>query len=110
MPLVTEPGQHAPTLAPAELAELAPEVVLIKPCGFPIERTLAERDTLERLFEGFHWPALESGRVWIADGNAYFNRPGPRIVDSLEILAACVQPEAFGDLAERHAGAFVRFA
>jgi iron complex transport system substrate-binding protein len=40
--------------------------------------------------------------VYAADGNAYFNRPGPRIVESLEILAACVHPEAFADFAEKH--------
>ena len=109
-PLVTEPGQHAPTLSRDELALLAPEVVLIKPCGFPIERTLEERDTLVALFDGLVWPALEHGRVWIADGNAYFNRPGPRIVESLEILAACVHPRTFADEAARHAGSFVHFA
>jgi iron complex transport system substrate-binding protein len=38
---------------------------------------------------------VRRGAVWVADGNAYFNRPGPRIVDSLEILAACVHPAAF---------------
>ena len=108
-PLVTEPGQHAPTLTRGELAQLAPEVVLIKPCGFPIERTLEERATLTSLLRGLHWPAVENGRVFVADGNAYFNRPGPRIVESLEILAACVHPEVFADLAERNADAFGRF-
>jgi iron complex transport system substrate-binding protein len=48
-------------------------------------------------------------RVFVADGNAYFNRPGPRIVDSLEILAACVHPNAFADLAQRHGSGFRRF-
>lgn len=55
------------------------------------------------------WPAVRRGEVWIADGDAFFNRPGPRIVDSLEILAACVHPEVFGNLAQRHAGACRRF-
>lgn len=94
-PLVTEPGQHAPTLDRAALAALAPEVVLIKPCGFKLDRTLAEAPLLQELLGSLDWPACRSGRVWVADGNAYFNRPGPRIVDSLELLAACVHPGAF---------------
>jgi iron complex transport system substrate-binding protein len=113
-PLVTRAGDHAPTLSPTELASLdpAPDVVLIKPCGFKLERTLAERDTLHELLgtPGIAaWPATRRGALWVADGNAYFNRPGPRIVESLEILAACVHPEAFGDFARLHAASFVRF-
>ena len=49
-----------------------------------------------------------AGNVFVADGNAYFNRPGPRIVESLEILAACVHPSAFPELIARHAGSFKR--
>ena len=111
-PLVTEPGQHAPTLTSQQLRALdpAPDVVVVKPCGFPLERLVQEAATLEALLGPLPWPAVREGRVWIADGNAYFNRPGPRIVDSLEILAACVHPEAFADLAAHHAGAFRRFA
>ena len=104
-PLVTEPGQHAPTLDPKALSALAPEVVLIKPCGFDLERTFVEAQLLHDLLASFDWPACRSGRVWVADGNAYFNRPGPRIVDSLELLAACIHPETFPDHAARYAAA-----
>jgi len=108
--LVTRPGEHAPTLTREELAALdpAPEAVLVKPCGFELERSFAERELLAGLFEGLDWPAVASASIWVADGNAYFNRPGPRLVDSLEILAACLHPDEFADLAEKHAGAFVR--
>jgi iron complex transport system substrate-binding protein len=109
--LVTRPGDHAPTLTRADLERLdpPPDVVLVKPCGFTLERTLRESDTLSALLAGLRWPAVQRGEVWIADGNAFFNRPGPRIVDSLEILAACVWPEVFGDLARRHAGSCRKF-
>jgi iron complex transport system substrate-binding protein len=97
-PLVTRPGDHAPTFDLDALSALDPEVVLVKPCGFPLGRTLEELDVLrESLPRG--WRA----RVYVADGNAYFNRPGPRIVESLEIMAACVHPEAFAELARKHA-------
>lgn len=106
--LVTQAGQHAPTLDLAQLAALdpAPDVVLIKPCGFPLERTRAESAVIDRLLDQLDWPAIDAGRVWVADGNAFFNRPGPRLVDSAEILAACVHPELAGEYAERHRGQF----
>jgi iron complex transport system substrate-binding protein len=111
LPLVTKPGDHAPTLTPDDLAQLdpPPDVVVIKPCGFTIARTVKEADYLSGLLAEMPWPAVRERRVWLADGNAFFNRPGPRIVDSLEILAACVHPNAFADLAQRHAGGFRRF-
>jgi len=99
--LVTRPGQHAPTLDRDALAALDPEVVLVKPCGFPLQRTIEELDVLRKAF-----PPAWRARVHLADGNAFFNRPGPRIVESLEILAACVHPELFEDFAAKHASSF----
>jgi iron complex transport system substrate-binding protein len=82
------------------LRGLAPDVVVIKPCGFTLERTLSERDVLERVCA-----ALPAGaRVYATDGNAFFNRPGPRLVESLEIMAACVHPDVFPELVDRYAG------
>jgi iron complex transport system substrate-binding protein len=109
--LVTSTGDHAPTLTQEQLAALdpAPEVVLVKPCGFELERTFAEREVLEHLFADLDWPAIRDHRVWIADGNAFFNRPGPRLLESIEILAACVHPDEFMDLAEKHACSFTRY-
>lgn len=101
--LVTKPGDHAPTLSRDDLERLAPEVVVIKPCGFDLDRI---RPEVRSFLEGREWPALKNGRVWIADGNAYFNRPGPRIADSAEILAACIHPDEFADFARSHASAF----
>lgn len=101
--LVTEPGQHAPTLTHDELAKLDPDVVLVKPCGFDLARTDEEVTLLRETLPWESWRAVREGRVFVADGNAYFNRPGPRLVESAEILAACVHPEHFGDLAKRHA-------
>ncbi|MHC5210537.1 MAG: ABC transporter substrate-binding protein [Planctomycetota bacterium] len=111
VPLVTEPGQHAPTLTPGQLAALdpAPDVVLIKPCGYTVPRIVEEADVLSLLLTEMPWPAVRDRRVWIADGSAFFNRPGPRLVESLEILAACLHPNAFPDFARQHAGSFRRF-
>jgi iron complex transport system substrate-binding protein len=95
-------GQPAPTISAATLRELRPEVVVVKPCGFSLPRALEERDLVERAVEGL------GARVYVADGNAFFNRPGPRLVESLEIMAACVHPALFADFADKHRDAFTR--
>lgn len=99
-------GAPAPTISPTELAALQPDVVLIKPCGFSMARTLTERSVLQRNILDHVGPA----RVYLSDGNAFFNRPGPRLLDSLEILAACIHPGAFADLAHQHAAHILQLA
>ena len=86
-------GEPAPTIEPADLRALRPDVVLVKPCGFTLERTLRERELIGRAIAANLEPGVP---IYLADGSAYFNRPGPRLVESLEILAACVHPEIFG--------------
>jgi iron complex transport system substrate-binding protein len=95
IPLGVTAGQRAPTLDRAGLERLEPEVVVVKPCGYPVERTLAELELLPRVLPWDTWPAVQAGRVYVADGNAYFNRSGPRIIDSTELLAACLHPLRF---------------
>lgn len=104
-PVGARAGAPAPTVTPAELAALAPDVVVVKPCGFSLPRALAERAVIEH-----HVIAACPGRprVYVTDGNAFFNRPGPRLVESLEIMAACVHPERFDDLRRAHADAITR--
>lgn len=75
--------------------DFAPEVIVLTCCGFNLERCEQEREVLAR-FEGLHaLPAARTGRIFATDGSAYFSRPGPRIVDSLEILAHLIHPETF---------------
>lgn len=100
-------GAAAPTVSSQQLAALAPDVVVIKPCGFSLDRALAERDVIARNVLASVGPHV---RVYATDGNAFFNRPGPRLVESLEIMAACVHPEAFADLAARHASVIAPLA
>jgi iron complex transport system substrate-binding protein len=98
-------GELAPTVTDDELRALSPDIVLIKPCGFELERTLSERDVLARIAG-----AAGAAHVLVADGSAYFNRPGPRLVESLEILAASVQPQLFPDFVAKHTRSVVAFA
>jgi iron complex transport system substrate-binding protein len=107
-PMVTSPGEHAPTLSKEELAKLSPDVVLVKPCGFSLERTQLELDALRDSLPWDSWSAVRERRVYLADGNAFFNRPGPRLVESLEILTACAHPEHFQDMQEKHAASIIR--
>jgi iron complex transport system substrate-binding protein len=100
-------GALARTIDSGELARLRPDVVLVKPCGFALARTLAERERVERSIVA----ALAPGaRVYATDGNAFFNRPGPRLVESLEILAACIHPEIFMDFRSKHADVIWSFS
>ena len=75
--------------------EFAPEVIVLTCCGFGLDRVAQEGEILAA-FEGFSdLPATKTGRIFATDGSSYFSRPGPRIVDSLEILAHLVHPELF---------------
>lgn len=103
--LAARAGEPAPTLSLAQFAELRADVVLIKPCGFDVERTLRERDLIEASLLG---RCARSARAYVTDGNAFFNRPGPRLVESLEILAAAIHPELFADFEQKHRSVLVR--
>jgi len=93
--LFGEAGRHAPWLKWEEVVAKDPEVIVIAPCGFDIARTRREMPLLTRRRE---WPqlrAVREGRGIIADGNQFFNRPGPRLAESLEILAEALHPTIF---------------
>jgi len=90
-----EPGKHSPWMNWEELAREDPDVIVIAPCGFDIART--ERE-MHWLTQQPQWPALRavrSGRVYLADGNQYFNRPGPRLVETLQIMGEILHPREF---------------
>ncbi|MCH8317921.1 MAG: cobalamin-binding protein [Bacteroidetes bacterium] len=78
-----------------ELLEQNPDKIIIAPCGFTIERTLKDMFYFENRTEWKTLKAVRNNEVYICDGNKYFNRPGPRLVDSLEILAEIFHPHRF---------------
>src|SRR5580658_537982 len=88
-------GEHSPWMKFEELANADPEVIMIAPCGFGIPRASEELHLLQKQSAWKQLRAVRDGRVFIADGNQYFNRPGPRIVESLEILAELIHPQTF---------------
>jgi iron complex transport system substrate-binding protein len=90
--VVGREGEASRTLRWDEVAAAAPEVVLVACCGLSVER--AQRD-LAALADEAWWrelPAVRGGRVYVADGHGFFSRPGPGLVDSLELLAHALHP------------------
>jgi iron complex transport system substrate-binding protein len=89
------PGAHSPTLGWDDLVRYAPDVIVVMPCGFKRAQTQRELPRLTQRPEWRQLPAVRNRRVYAVDGNAYLNRPGPRIVESAELLAGLIQPGLF---------------
>jgi iron complex transport system substrate-binding protein len=91
--LFGETGSTSPWITWDAVAAGDPDVILVGPCGYDIATT---RRAMRELDGNAIWPSLRAvreGRVFVADGNAFFNRPGPRLVESAEILAEVLHPE-----------------
>jgi iron complex transport system substrate-binding protein len=85
-PLLAEKGKHSPWIDWDTVREADPEVIAIMPCGFDIPRILRELPPLTERPDWGELRAVRNGRVFVTDGNQYFNRPGPRVVESAQIL------------------------
>ena len=88
-------GEHSPWMRWDELAAADPDIILVLPCGFDIAQSRAEMRVLAAMPGWAELRAVREGRVFLTDGNQYFNRPGPRLVESLEILAEILHPAHF---------------
>ena len=86
-------GHHSGSLDIEKLRAADPDVIAIMPCGFDIERACREMSPLVARPTWSGLSAVKNGRVFMTDGNQYFNRPGPRVVESAEILAELLHPE-----------------
>jgi iron complex transport system substrate-binding protein len=80
-----------------DVARLEPDLVVLAPCGFDLDRTLSEVVTLDLSASLLGTPARQESRVFAVDANANFSRPGPRLADGVELLAYLVHPEAYAD-------------
>ena len=101
-----EPGAPSRTLGWPEIVAFAPEVIVLIPCGFDADRAIDEAYALPEaagLDAWFALPAVQNAECYAVDGNAYFNRPGPRLAESGEILATILHPETFTDMLPPHA-------
>src|SRR4029450_10079303 len=99
-------GKHSDWMQWPELAAADPEAIVVAPCGYGLERCLEELPLLQAKPGWADLPAVRSAPVSFAAGNAYFNRPGPRLADSAEMLTEMLHPDIAG---ARHEGtAWVR--
>ncbi|MCP6759509.1 MAG: cobalamin-binding protein [Fischerella sp. CENA71] len=94
-PLFSFTGHAATQLKWENLIASNPDIIIFMPCGFDLNRTRQDTELLTKRPEWQNLHANQTGRVYITDGNSYFNRPGPRLVDSLEIMAEILHPEIF---------------
>ena len=86
-------GQPSRRLRWDEVCAWRPDVLCIACCGFTVERTLEDLADTHTFVGWQELPAVQSGRVYVADGSQYFNRPGPRLIESLELLAHAIHPD-----------------
>lgn len=96
-PQGAETGEHSPSMKWGEVRNLNPDIITIVPCGYSIDQTLTEISQLTSRDGWEELQAVKNKQVFIADGNQYFNRPGPRLVDSTQILAEILHPSLFRD-------------
>lgn len=94
--MLADAGAHSGVIDLAALAAADPDVIVIAPCSYPIAQSLAELPALGRdpAWQGLR--AVRDGAIYLADGSRFFNRPGPRLVDSTEILAEILHPDRAG--------------
>jgi len=88
-------GEHSPWMKFEEIVAADPDVILIAPCGFNMDRAAADLPAITVRPEWRGLKAVKNRKVFLGEGNQYFNRPGPRIVESLEILGEVIHPELF---------------
>jgi len=105
--VLAEPGAHSVQVDVAAVRAADPEVLLFAPCGFDVGRAAREA---EALLETEAWRWAHGRAVWALDGNALTSRPGPRLVDAIEVMAAIFAPDLFAQPAERFARRLTRRA
>jgi iron complex transport system substrate-binding protein len=89
-------GLHSPWMTWDELVNADPDVIIVMPCGFSNARTLPEMHWIAERPEYRNLRAVRDSNVYVADGNQFFNRPGPRVVESLQILVEILHPQVAG--------------
>lgn len=94
--LFGEAGKHSPWMTWEQLVSADPDVIVAMPCGFDSGKTAAEMYWLADRVGWSDLRAVKARRVFVTDGNQFFNRPGPRLVESLQILGEILHPQFFG--------------
>ncbi len=95
--LLGSTGEPSRQVAWSDLAAFDPDVLVVMPCGYGLERSYGEAEGHARWLRDVAPRAINEGRAWVVDGSSYFNRSGPRVVDGIEILAALFHPHLFAE-------------
>ena len=96
-------SKHSPWMEFEDLIKRDPDVIIVMPCGYNIDKTKREMGTLRKISEWDNLKAVQNSDVYLTDGNQYFNRPGPRLVESLEILMEILYADKF-DIGHKNTG------
>jgi iron complex transport system substrate-binding protein len=89
-------GRNSRKITWQAVRDYDPEVLVLIPCGFDLKRTKSDISILQGLQGWEDLGAVKTGSVYAADGSSYYSRPGPRLVDGLEMMASMFHPEVFG--------------
>lgn len=103
-PVGAEAGEHSPYMEWQKMRQFNPDIITLMPCGYSINQTLSEIDQLTNRNGWKQLRAVKNRQVFLADGNQYFNRPGPRLVDSTQILGEIIHPSVFRKEQSRNSG------
>ena len=90
---LAQPGEHSTTRTLVQVRDANPDVILVAPCGFDLERAAADAD---HLLATADWAWAREAQVWALDANSFLSRPGPRVVDGIELLARVLHSTLFG--------------
>lgn len=93
--LLGEPGKPSERTTWAAVEQAAPEVIVFMPCGYDLDGAVEQGELLGPVLELASTPAARAGRVYAVDASSFFSRPGPRIVDGLEVLGWILHPDLF---------------
>lgn len=94
---LAKPGEPSRRIAFDELKAVAPDLLILMPCGFDVERAGAELEKMPGLDEWRSLAAVQNNRAYLTDAGSLFSRSGPRLVDSVEVLGKMVHPDLFGE-------------
>jgi iron complex transport system substrate-binding protein len=89
------PGADSVPVPWSDVRNWAPQILIVSPCGFPLEKVASVAEQLPDLPGWSELPAVRSGRVFAVDADSYFSRPGPRVVDGVALLAHLIHPDIF---------------
>lgn len=95
---ISKIGQRSHKIELSQISQFDPDILIMMPCGFDIDKILGEYGSLQKNHEWNSLKAVQDGMVFAVDALSYFSRPSPRIITGIEILSKIINPDSFVDL------------